>query len=103
MSPDLQRASDDVDRFFVAARDLSEFATRNHVYTSPRAYFRRFAAACLSRGDRVRGVLSPLLRAIFVSGWDIHDVAVALRRNIDVRALEAMLAGAAGFWAAQQP
>lgn len=88
-----QRASLDFDKFMVDARDISGLATTNT--DEPRLPF----------GDRVEMIKEvQALRAAhnFAPDTAIHDVATALRRNINDEDLDRVLAelpeDAAAFW-----
>ena len=88
-----QRASLDFDKFMVDARDISGLATTNT--DEPRLPF----------GDRAEMTKEvQALRAAhnFAPDTAIHDVAVALRRNINEEELDRVLAelpeGAVEFW-----
>lgn len=68
----IQHASEDFERFLADARDTSGLATRNQTYTMVEGVLRTFRAR-LSPADAIRfaQVLPPVLRAIFVSDWDL--------------------------------
>ena len=71
---ELQHASDDFERFLADARDGSGLATRNQTYTMVEGVllcFRRRLA--VQQALDFADVLPPLLRAIFVSRWDIAE------------------------------
>lgn len=71
---ELQHASDDFERFLADARDFSGLATRNQTYTMVEGVlltFRRRLA--VQQALDFADVLPPLLRAIFVSRWDISE------------------------------
>lgn len=128
-------AAEVFEKFLVDAREESGLATRNQVYTMVEGVLRTFRRRLdVKEALRFADVLPPLLRALFVSDWDvdelkrpfdareamskevqtlridhnfapytaIHDVATALRRNIDEDALDRVLAtlpdGAREFW-----
>lgn len=68
---EVQHATDAFERFLASARDRSGLTTRNQTYTMVdgvlRVFRRRLTAA---EGIRFAGVLPPLVRAMFVAGWD---------------------------------
>jgi uncharacterized protein (DUF2267 family) len=130
-----QRASQDFYKFLEDAKETSGLTTTHQVYTMVQGVLQVFRRR-LDIKDAIifANVLPPVLRAIFVSEWDvdeskrpfedyavmtkevrslradhnfapetsIHDVAVALRRNVDEEALDSILAklpdGAVQFW-----
>jgi uncharacterized protein (DUF2267 family) len=132
-----QHAQRDFERFLLDAREAAGLATTNQAYTMAQGVLQAFRRR-LSPADAMRfaAVLPPLLRALFIDGWDpgeptrpfedlvnvaaevralrqahnfapataLHDVAVALRKNVDEAALERVLAalpeGARAFWRA---
>jgi uncharacterized protein (DUF2267 family) len=129
------QASEDFMRFLVDVRDVAGLTTTNQAYTVAEGVLLTFRRRLDAAGvARFAGVLPPVLRAIFVAGWDptqpqrafddhavmteevrslrplhnyasetsIHDVAVALRRNVDEVSFDDALAllspGAVRFW-----
>lgn len=68
----IQHASEDFERFLADARDTSGLTTRNQTYTMVEGVLRTFRAR-LSPTDAIRfaQALPPVLRAIFVSDWDL--------------------------------
>ncbi|MFG1425479.1 DUF2267 domain-containing protein [Roseixanthobacter glucoisosaccharinicivorans] len=69
----IQHASADFERFLADARDTSGLTTRNQTYTMVEGVLRTFRAR-LSPSEAIRfaQVLPPVLRAIFVSDWDLE-------------------------------
>jgi uncharacterized protein (DUF2267 family) len=89
-----QRASLDFERFMVMARDLSGLQTTNmawNMVVGVLITFRR--RLTVHEGLRFAGVLPPVLRAIFVSDWDIDqpktDFASRESMTAEVRSLRA--------------
>lgn len=71
---ELQHASDDFERFLADARDGSGLATRNQTYTMVEGVLRCFRRRLtVQQALDFADVLPPLLRAIFVSRWDISE------------------------------
>ncbi|RTM01154.1 DUF2267 domain-containing protein [Ancylobacter aquaticus] len=71
---ELQHASDDFERFLADARDGSGLATRNQTYTMVEGVLRSFRRRlAVQQALDFADVLPPLLRAIFVSHWDIAE------------------------------
>jgi uncharacterized protein (DUF2267 family) len=71
---ELQHASEDFERFLVDARDLSGLATRNQVYTMVQAVLQVFRRRLdVKEAINFANVLPPILRAIFVTDWDIDE------------------------------
>jgi uncharacterized protein (DUF2267 family) len=71
---DLQHASEDFERFLLDARDLSGLATRNQVYTMVHAVLQVFRRRLdVKEAINFASVLPPILRAIFVTDWDIDE------------------------------
>ncbi|MEP9366134.1 DUF2267 domain-containing protein [Xanthobacter sp. VNH20] len=68
----LQHASEDFERFLADARDGAGLATRNQTYTMVEGVLRTFRRR-LTPAEAIRfaQVLPPVLRAIFVSDWDL--------------------------------
>lgn len=75
---DLQHASEDFERYLIAARDASGLATRNQTYTMTDGVFRVFRRR-LTVKDALRfaDVLPPILRAMFVFDWDTEQPQLA--------------------------
>ncbi|MBB6250179.1 DUF2267 domain-containing protein [Nitrospirillum iridis] len=71
---ELQHASQDFERFLIDARDAAGLATRNQTYTMVQGVLQTFRRR-LSFADAIRfaGVLPPIVRAIFVSDWDLDE------------------------------
>ncbi|QFU15769.1 DUF2267 domain-containing protein [Microvirga thermotolerans] len=66
-----RHASEAFERFLADARDEAGLGTRNQAYTMVQAVllvFRR--RLTLPEGIRFANALSPVLRALFVDGWD---------------------------------
>lgn len=71
---ELQHASDDFERFLADARDGLGLATRNQTYTMVEGVLRSFRRRlAVQQALDFADVLPPLLRAIFVSRWDIAE------------------------------
>lgn len=71
---ELQHASDDFERFLADARDGSGLATRNQTYTMVEGVLRSFRRRlAVQQALDFADALPPLLRAIFVSRWDIAE------------------------------
>lgn len=71
---ELQHASDDFERFLADARDGSGLATRNQTYTMVEGVLRSFRRRlAVQQALDFADVLPPILRAIFVSRWDIAE------------------------------
>jgi uncharacterized protein (DUF2267 family) len=71
---ELQHASEDFERFLVDARALSGLATRNQVYTMVQAVLQVFRRRLdVKEAINFANVLPPILRAIFVTDWDIDE------------------------------
>lgn len=68
---DIQHASADFERFLADAREVSGLTTRNQTYTMVQGVLTAFRRR-LSVAEVVRfaGALPPVLRAIFIAGWD---------------------------------
>ncbi|UOK69303.1 DUF2267 domain-containing protein [Ancylobacter polymorphus] len=74
MPMELQHASDDFERFLADARDFSGLATRNQTYTMVEGVLLTFRRRLeVQQALRFADVLPPLLRAIFVSRWDVAE------------------------------
>jgi predicted nucleic acid-binding protein len=73
MPMDYQHASEEFERFLRDAISESGLTTRNQIYTMAQGVLQVFRRR-LDVGDAVKfvNVLPPILRAIFVSDWDIH-------------------------------
>ncbi len=68
------QASADFERFMIAARDALGHATTHQTYYSVLAVFRVFRRRITVReGLRFADALPPVLRAIFVSDWDVEE------------------------------
>jgi uncharacterized protein (DUF2267 family) len=71
---ELQRASEDFERFLVDARDVSGLTTRNQTYTMAQGIFQVFRCRLeVKEAILFANVLPAILRAIFVADWDIDD------------------------------
>lgn len=130
-----QRASDDLYKYLVDARDIAGLWSTHVTYTMTQGVFQTFRRR-LSTEDAIAfaNVLPICLRALFITDWDttepqqsfgnraemteevralrgehnfatetaIRDVAVALRRHVDEKAFDQLLAqlpeGAVDFW-----
>lgn len=69
-----QRATDHFYKFLLDARDTSKLGSTHQTYTMVQGVLQTFRRR-LSIKDAIifAGVLPPLLRAIFVSDWDIDE------------------------------
>ena len=69
-----QHASEEFERFLRDAIDASGLATRNQAYTMTQGVFQVFRRR-LDVGDAVKfaNFIPPVLRAIFISEWDINE------------------------------
>ena len=66
-----KRASLDFEAFLVDARDCAGLATTNQSFTMVEGVLRTFRARLtLAEGIAFASVLPPVLRALFVAGWD---------------------------------
>jgi uncharacterized protein (DUF2267 family) len=74
MPMEYQHASEEFERFLRDAISVSGLTTRNQVYTMTQGVLQVFRRR-LDIGDALKfvNVLPPILRAIFVSDWDIHE------------------------------
>lgn len=71
---ELQHASDDFERFLADARDFSGLATRNQTYTMVEGVLRTFRRRlAVQQALDFADALPPILRAIFVSRWDVAE------------------------------
>ncbi|WP_425105283.1 DUF2267 domain-containing protein [Ancylobacter sp.] len=71
---ELQHASDDFERFLADARDFSGLATRNQTYTMVEGVLLTFRRRLeVQQALDFADVLPPLLRAMFVSRWDVAE------------------------------
>ncbi|MBV2186979.1 MAG: DUF2267 domain-containing protein [Rhizobium sp.] len=69
-----RQASADFDAFMVELRDEAGLATTNQTYTLLQAVLQVFRRRLsLSEAVAFAGVLPPVLRAIFVSDWNVDD------------------------------
>jgi uncharacterized protein (DUF2267 family) len=130
-------ASADFKRFLLDLRRSASLTTTNQAYTVTEGVLLTFRRRLPPGGvARFADVLPPVLRAMFIAGWDpsepvrefgdeagmatevaalrpphtysdaagIHDVAVALRKNVDETAFDVVLAqlpdGAERYWRA---
>lgn len=71
---EIQRATQEFDKFLHMARDEAGLATRNQAYTMVEAVLLTFRHR-LDVGQAIRfaAILPPVLRAIFVENWDIDE------------------------------
>jgi uncharacterized protein (DUF2267 family) len=71
---EIQRASDVFEKFLVDARDLAGLATRNQAYTMVQGVLLTFRRRLEVREALLfSNALPPVLRAIFVSDWNIDE------------------------------
>lgn len=71
---ELQHASDDFERFLADARDEAGLATRNQTYTMVEGVLRTFRRRLeIQQALRFADALPPILRAIYVSDWDVSE------------------------------
>lgn len=70
---EIQHAGEAFDRFMLRAMVLADLTTRHQTYTMAEGVLRTFRRR-LTLKDAVRfaGALPPLLRAIYVSDWDVE-------------------------------
>lgn len=69
-----QRASIDFEKFLLDAREASGLTTTNQTYTMVQGVLQTFRRRLtLPEAIRFAGVLPPVLRALFVAGWDTHE------------------------------
>lgn len=74
MPMEYQHASEDFERFLRDAIQVSGLTTRNQAYTTTQSVLRVFRRRLdVSDALKFADVLPPVLRAIFVSAWDIHE------------------------------
>lgn len=74
MPMEYRQASADFDAFMVELRDEAGLATTNQTYTLLQAVLQVFRRRLsLSEAVAFAGVLPPVLRAIFVSDWNVDD------------------------------
>ena len=67
-----QHASDDFERFLADARERADLVSRNQTWTMVDAVLRVFRRRLtVSEGLRFAEVLPPVLRAMFVTDWDV--------------------------------
>lgn len=68
-----QHASEDFMRFLAAARDEAGLGTMNQSFTMVDGVLRTFRRRLsLADGIRFAAVLPPVLRALFMAGWDVE-------------------------------
>jgi uncharacterized protein (DUF2267 family) len=73
-----QHASDDFERFLADARERADLVTRNQTWTMVDAVLRVFRRRLtVAEGLRFAEVLPPLVRAMFVTDWDVGAAPVA--------------------------
>ena len=71
---EIQRATEEFDKFLHMARDEAGLATRNQAYTMVEAVLLTFRRRLdVDQAIRFAAILPPVLRAIFVANWDIHE------------------------------
>ena len=74
MPMEYRQASADFDAFMVELRDEAGLATTNQTYTLLQAVLQVFRRRLsLSEAVAFAGVLPPVLRAIFVSDWNVDE------------------------------
>ncbi|WP_176037578.1 DUF2267 domain-containing protein [Brucella tritici] len=71
---EIQRATEEFDKFLHMARDEAGLATRNQAYTMAEAVLLTFRHRLdVDQAIRFATILPPVLRAIFVANWDICE------------------------------
>lgn len=71
---EIQRATEEFDKFLHMARDEAGLATRNQAYTMVEAVLLTFRHRLdVDQAIRFAAILQPVLRAIFVANWDIVE------------------------------
>ncbi|MBJ6718906.1 DUF2267 domain-containing protein [Bacillus sp. PR5] len=71
---EIQRATEEFDKFLHMARDEAGLATRNQAYTVVEAVLLTFRHRLdVDQAIRFAAILPPVLRAIFVANWDIVE------------------------------
>ncbi|MBV2142290.1 DUF2267 domain-containing protein [Falsochrobactrum sp. TDYN1] len=71
---EIQRATEEFDRFLATARDEAGLATRNQTYTMVEGVLVTFRRRLdFAEAIRFAGILPPVLRAIFVANWDLDE------------------------------
>ena len=71
---EIQRATEEFDKFLHMARDEAGLATRNQAYTMVEAVLLTFRHRLdVDQAIRFAAILPPVLRAIFVANWDIVE------------------------------
>jgi len=71
---ELQHASEDFERFLRDAKEQSGLATRNQVFTMVQGVLQTFRRRLdVREALAFADVLPPILRAIFVSDWDLDE------------------------------
>lgn len=69
-----KRASMTFEQFMVDARDISGLATTHQTYTMVQGVFQAFRRRLdVKEAIRFANVLPPVLRALFVSDWDLDE------------------------------
>jgi uncharacterized protein (DUF2267 family) len=69
-----QRASEEFERFLRAVVENTGLATRNQAYTTAEGVLRAFRRRLdIRQAISFAGALPPVLRAIFVAGWDLDE------------------------------
>ncbi|AUX76071.1 DUF2267 domain-containing protein [Sinorhizobium fredii] len=72
-----RQASADFDRFILDARDTAGLQTTNQAYTMVQAVLQAFRRRLdISEALLFASVLPPVLRAIFVTDWDLEEPTV---------------------------
>jgi uncharacterized protein (DUF2267 family) len=92
--PEYQRASLDFESFLVDARERAGLVTTNQAYTMVEGVFRTFRRRLsVAEGLAFADVLPPVLRALFVEGWDasapVQPFASREAMTAEVQALRA--------------
>lgn len=77
MPMEFMHASQDFERYLIAARDISGLTTRNQTYTMTQGVFQTFRRR-LHPKDAIRfaNVLPPVLSALFIADWDMDETPV---------------------------
>ncbi|GAA5616481.1 DUF2267 domain-containing protein [Brucella anthropi] len=72
---EIQRATEEFDKFLHMARDEAGLATRNQAYTMVEAVLLTFRHRLeVDEAIRFATILPPVLRAVFVANWDIGEI-----------------------------
>jgi uncharacterized protein (DUF2267 family) len=71
---EFQHASDDFEAFLGDAREAAGLTTRNQTYTMVQAVLQTFRRRLeIREAILFAGLLPPLLRALFVTDWNLND------------------------------